>query len=366
MRVALDCRSVFPGMGGIGRATAALARELPAHLAGDELLLLRGARRAPEPIVRVANVREVDVEAAMIDAAFEQARLPGLLAELEADVFHGTCFAVPMATEVPRIATVHDVVFRRRPELVDADLREHLDRWTRVSCALAETIVTVSQGARDDIATIYDREPSSIEVVPNAVDEALFTLERRPPRGAPFILYVGSIEEKKNITALLRAFDALLRLEPSLPHVLVLCGSAGGAAFDLEAALATVPASRGRVRALGHVPDRVLLELYASADLFVYLSEHEGFGLPPLEAMAAGVPTIVSDRPALPEVVGDGARIVEPRDDAAVAASMIALLRDANARHALVARGRARARQYSWTTSARRLAALYRRLGGQR
>lgn len=131
MRIVLDCRSVFPGMGGIGRSTACLARELPAALGPEhELVLLLGARRPAEPLAHGPNVCALPSEAAMIDPAFEQLRLPALLRELEADVYHGTCFAVPLAASaVARVATVHDVVFRRRPELVAGSLGEYLARW---------------------------------------------------------------------------------------------------------------------------------------------------------------------------------------------------------------------------------------------
>src|SRR5690606_11781987 len=121
-------------------------------------------------------------------------------------------------------------------------------------------------------------------VVPNAVDERFSQVTRRPPRGAPFVLHVGSIEPKKNVHRLVEAFERLVHDSPELPHQLVLVGGGGGAALDLEAVLASAPASRSRIHALGHVSDEALLQLYGSADVFAYLSAYEGFGLPPLEA----------------------------------------------------------------------------------
>ena len=361
MKVVLDCRSVFPGMGGIGRATAALARHLPAQLPQDELVLLVGARRFDAPLAAGPNITETRVDAPMLDPAFEQVRLPGLLEELGADCFHGTCFLTPIAASaVARVATVHDVVFRRHPELVEAGLREYLDRWTRVSCELADAVVTVSEFSRREIAALYGRRRSRVHVVPNAVDERFLGLERQAPKGPPFLLYVGTIEPKKNVHLLLRAFDELVRLDPALPHRLVLAGGAGSAPFDLEAALAQLEA-RERVHVLGHVSDEALRGLYASADLFCYLSEYEGFGLPVVEAMAAGTPCVVSDRASLPEVAGDAAVVVDPTDPAFVARALHGVLADPARAAALRERGRERARRFSWATSAARLAAVYRR-----
>lgn len=367
MRVLLDCRSVFDGMGGIGRATAELARHLPAALLdGEELLLLVGSRRL-EGGLAPDHVTELQADAAMIDPAFEQACLPSLLEEHRVDVVHTTCFTTPVAaSRVARVATVHDVVFRRHPALVEPGLREYLDRWTRVSCQLADAVVTVSEFSRGEISALYGRAATAIDVVPNAVADAFHRVARTRPKGLPFVLFLGSIEEKKNVPALLRAFGSLLRLSPQLPHVLVLVGGAGGAPFDLQRAVAQVPGIAPRVHALGRVPDDHLLELLGAADLFVYPSEHEGFGLPPLEAMAAGVPTIVSDRASLPEVVGDGAVIVDPHDEAGFARAMHRLLTSSADREQLVARGRRRAQAFTWNTAATTLAAVYRRVHSAR
>lgn len=361
MKLVLDCRSVFPGMGGIGRATAALASHLPAALTSDELVLLTGSRGPGEPLAEGPNVTQVRVDAAMIDPKFEQVHLPALLDELRADVYHNTCFSVPIVGGTcARVATVHDVVFRRHPELVDVRLREYLDRWSHVACELADVVVTVSQFSRREIQAVYGAPLAKLEVVPNAVDERFFSVARRAPINAPFILYVGSLEPKKNVRVLLDSFERLLRLDPALPHRLVLVGGAGGAGFDLQAELDRVPEVSSRIHALGHVSDTALLELYASADLFCYLSRYEGFGLPPLEAMAAGVPCLVSDRGSLPEVVRDAAVVVDPDEPEQVARAMRGLLTQRSRAATYARRGRARARQFSWARSAQQLVGLYR------
>lgn len=204
MRVVLDCRSVYPGMGGIGRCAAALARELPLAAPEDEFVLLAGSRAPDRPLASAPNAKEVRVDAAMLDPLFEQVRLPGLLEEVEADIYHGTCFSVPISCgRAKRVATVHDVVFRRRPELVPDGLRSYLDRWTGVSCELADEVLTVSEFSKSEIRAVYGAEAS---VISNGIDERFFTIERRPPDGPPFVLYVGALEPKKNVARLIDAF----------------------------------------------------------------------------------------------------------------------------------------------------------------
>jgi len=348
MRIVLDCRSVFEGMGGIGRATACLARELPRALKGHELVLLFGARRPKEPLVQ--GVEEITVEAAMIDPEFEQIRLPALLEETHAAVFHGTCFSVPMAPGGTKtVATVHDVVFRRRPELVEPKLRRYLDRWTGVSCEYANAVTTVSEYSRKEILELYGRDA---RVIPNAVSPEFFEIKRAPIQGPPFVLYVGSIEPKKNVQELVSGFEALCA-ESDVDHHLVLVGGV--------VSLPEIPRKIAeRVHVLGHVPEEHLKRLYGGAAAFAYLSEYEGFGLPPLEAMAAGVPTVVANRTSLPEVTQNAATLVEPDDPESVARGLAEALLVADELRA--ERGRAAAKKFSWEESAKHFAELYQEL----
>lgn len=346
MKFVFDCRSVFPGMGGIGRATAALARELPRVAHGHEILLLHGARKPEEPLAH--NVDEITVDAAMIDPDFEQIRLPALLEELKADVYHNPCFATPLAPGATKtVATIHDVVFRRRPELVEPKLRRYLDRWTGVSCEYANAIVTVSEFSRREILELCGRDA---RVIPNAVDDEFFAIERKPLAGPPFVLYVGSVEPKKNVEELILGFDALYAKRKNVEHHLVIAGS--------QTYMPSLPERvRDRVHFLGHVPDTHLRALYGGAAAFAYLSEYEGFGLPPLEAMAAGVPTVIADRASLPEVVAGAAEIVDPAKPEDVARGLAAALFDRD--ELRVERGRKAAARFKWQESAKQLVALY-------
>jgi glycosyltransferase involved in cell wall biosynthesis len=362
MRIVFDCRSIHPQVGGIGRT---VLRELPRALAGHELIVLRG-RDWHEDSAAAAEIggRTVTVDAAMVDPRFEQLRLPGLLSEIN------PCYAVPVGVrDVRRIATVHDVAFRSRPDLVDPSIGTYLDHWTKVSCLVADAVVTVSEFSRGEILRFYPIENDRLEVVANGVDATYFDLSRptaaAPHATAPYILYVGCIEEKKNVAALVQGFAELLRRRPELPHRLVLTGGTAGG-LELEIAeLAGEPQIKSRVEQTGYVSEARLRSLYAGAASFCYLSEYEGFGLPPLEAMAAGIPTLVSDRALLPEVTAGAALLVDPHDRGAVADALDRLLSDDSLRRSLSRRGRTVAARYSWAESAKHLAVIYQRAMGR-
>src|SRR5512135_1796166 len=137
-RIALDCRSVFDGMGGIGRYAAMLGGALPLMDKDNGYYLLFTNRKGKAPLSRAPNAEERVFECGMIDTRWEQLDLPGELASIGADLYHSTCFSLPVAGGARRnVATVHDVIFRRHPELVDSRLREYLDRWTAVALDLA-------------------------------------------------------------------------------------------------------------------------------------------------------------------------------------------------------------------------------------
>jgi glycosyltransferase involved in cell wall biosynthesis len=364
MRVVFDCRSIHPEMGGIGQTTWQLIRALPEALRGHDILALRGPHWPKDLAHETLGCDFIDVDAAMIDPAFEQYRLPNLLRRVNGDLYHNPCYALPVQSGATRlVATVHDTVSRSRPDLVDVSISTYLDHWTHVSCLIADDIVTVSNFSRSEIIRLYPADPQRLTVIPNATDADLRKVKRfGAADDGPYILYVGCVEEKKNVLDLIRGFAALLRRRPDLPHRLVVTGgTAGGDELDL-AALAGEPEIAERVVQTGYVAFDLLKVIYGGASAFAYLSEYEGFGLPALEAMTVGVPTVVSNRASLPEVTDGGALVVDPHDAEDVARALDNLLSDRYLARDLTARGRAVADRYSWTESARRLAILYERV----
>jgi len=368
MRIAIDCRSVFPGMGGIGRYAQGLVRALAELDDRNAYLLLFTTKKRDGKLVDKPNFREFYFEAAMIDERWEQLHLPTILADNEVDLYHATCFALPVVKTVKhQVTTVHDVVFRTHPELVAPRLRDYLHRWTEHSLEMADAVMTVSEFSRDEIAAAYGTPKERVHVTYNGIDRRF---REGPARGVVrrmrarldlddgFVLYAGSLESKKNIDRLLEAFSLLVADGRAGKRQLVLAGGRGGMAYDVEAAVRRSGLA-DRVVIAGYVTDEEVLGLMHAADLFVYPSLYEGFGLPPLEAMACGTPTVVSNASCLPEVVGSGALLAPAKDAAGLADAMAKALHDKGIRKSLSQCGRKRAALYTWKRAAERTLKVY-------
>jgi glycosyltransferase involved in cell wall biosynthesis len=259
------------------------------------------------------------------------------------------------------VATVHDVVFKRHPQLVEPKLRHYLDAATRRACRTADSLITVSEFSKREIVELYGVDPGRIIVIPNGVRQpvpASASQDRSAARLTPlelstgaYVLYVGSIEPKKNIDLLLGAFRIASDRLPGFPIKLALAGSRASGDYPIERRIAELGIA-GRVAVLGYVPTDLLEDLYAHALMFAYPSLYEGFGLPPLEAMARGVPTIVSNSSSLPEVVGGDALLADPAEPESWAEAIIKLAEEPRLREGLGLRGVERAKQFSWRRSA--------------
>jgi glycosyltransferase involved in cell wall biosynthesis len=319
----------------------------------------------------IGGVHILPVAAAMIDERFEQFTLPGILEELGIEVYLNTTFSVP-AIKTTRIqaSIIHDVVFEDHPEYVGEGLRRYLSEWSRFAAAHADHVVTVSDHARDRIQSVYGVSPSRITRIYNGISPSCFDApsaraldQVRTKFGIDrsFILYLGSIEAKKGIVQLLRAYRKAA--DAGLAEMLLLAGGKGGAEFDLESQARAAGCS-DRVRSLGFVEEEDKKALLRACDLFVYPSLYEGFGLPPLEAMALGVPTVVSDRTCLPEIVGDAALAAKIEEPDQFAEVLRRGLSDPEFRRNAALAGPIQARKYSWQRSASQLLALCERVGG--
>lgn len=377
-RIAIDCRSVFPGMGGIGHCTRSLVRAIAEADGSHDYVLVTtdrgGAGRLVEGTPAAGrNFRELSFPAGMIDERWEQLQLPTVLADNDIDLYHSPCFALPVVeTTRARVATVHDVVFRARPELVDAGLRGYLDRWTEHSLDVADAIVTVSEFSKREIVGAYGAPAEKVHVIYNGIGpefqgreagDAGKQLREKHALPERFVLYVGSLEAKKNIDRLLDAFSILVKEGRAGDRELVLAGGRGGQAYDVEAAIDRAGV-REHVIVTGYVADEDVPVLMNMADLFVYPSLYEGFGLPPLEAMACGTPTVVSDAACLPEVVGDAALVAPAEDATGLAAVVERALGDKTLRGKLSQLGPKRAADFTWQRAARETLALYESLIG--
>jgi glycosyltransferase involved in cell wall biosynthesis len=278
------------------------------------------------------------------------------------DLVHGPNFVVPPARgDTVELATVHDLTCVRYPELCTRDTLQYPDLIRRALRRGAH-VHAVSEFVAGEVIDVFGVEADRVHVVPNGIDPVHHGdagAGRARVAADRYVLALGTIEPRKDFPLLVEAFDMLAAEDEDL-H-LVVAGQDGWGAGAFTAAVERAK-HRDRVVRPGWIDDRTRDDLLAGASVFAYPSIYEGFGLSPLEAMAAGTPVVATSAGALPEVLGDGARFVEPGNPTDLAAGLHAVLDDGNERSRLVAAGLARAEQYSWNACADGVVALYQAL----
>jgi glycosyltransferase involved in cell wall biosynthesis len=275
------------------------------------------------------------------------------------DVVHGTNFVVPPSRNAARLVSVHDLTPVRFPELCGptslrypALIRRALDHGASVHA--------VSQSIADETVDHFHVDPARVHTIHNGVTPLPPPLPR-DESAPPYILAIGTVEPRKGLPDLVAAFD---RIAGSLPDLqLKIAGPSGWGEDALDDAR-RFARHAARIQRIGWVEDRS--SLMAGARLLAYPSLYEGFGLPPLEAMSLGVPVVTTTAGAIPEVVGEAALMVAPRDAHALAEALLVVATDGATRERLIAAGRERARFFSWEHAGRELAALYRSLADAR
>jgi glycosyltransferase involved in cell wall biosynthesis len=320
------------------------------------------ARLAPGEVVLFvrpdapAALADLDVEhrvaSLVTHVALDQAWLPASALRARVDLLHTLASPTPVLWRGLAAMTVHDATPWLHPD--SAGTRWYARALYPQALSRAAAIFTVSEAAREDLVRAAGAPRDRVFVTPNGVDPRFF--DARPPAGprAPYLLAVGTFEPRKNLPVLLEAFRRLRREGRDLQLVV-----AGHQAFTQPLPLGDLAP---HVRLAGVVADDELRPLYAGAACFVMASLHEGFGLPLAEAMAAGVPAVASDIPALREVGGEAVRYADPRDAEAFAAAVRAALDDPEGSQLRVAAGRGRARRFRWEETARATLAVYRRV----
>jgi glycosyltransferase involved in cell wall biosynthesis len=318
------------------------------------------------------NFQSVPVAARPYSLA-EQIAVPYAVHGLGVDVFHTPHYVLPPLVDVPSVVTIHDCIHLRFPQYLPNRLAWVYARaslWTAAHRSVR--VLTVSEASKNDILRFYRIPDRKIEVIYNAIDERFgvsptedeFTRVReRYQLDREFILYAGNIKPHKNLERLIEAFQQL-RAEGFEDLLLLIIGDEISKYPTLRRLVHRYKLFK-HVRFLGFVPDQTLAVLYRLASVFVFPSLYEGFGLPPLEAMASGTPVVTSNVSSMPEVTGDAAVLVNPNDPAAIADGIRQVLTDRPMRNALVERGLARARDFSWERSVRRIWEIYREVAGE-
>ena len=287
---------------------------------------------------------------------------------IRSSIVHGPNYFLPANVE-SGIITVHDLSVFRFPETHPAERILAFEREFLKSLSRAGHVITDTQTIRKELIETFDIAPDMVSTVPLGVDPTF------KPRPAPVVaniletlglkpgkygLCVSTLEPRKKITELLAAWRALPKSVRDR-YPLVLCGGAGWRNDELQTEVANGVAEKW-LRHLGFVDETLLPDIYAGAALFIYPSIYEGFGLPPVEAMASGVPVMVSHHSCLPEVCGDAARYFDPDDAAAFATAIETNLLDSDWRAETVERGLVRARQFSWERCVAETVDVYQKL----
>ncbi|RIK42933.1 MAG: glycosyltransferase family 1 protein [Chloroflexi bacterium] len=328
-----------------------------------------------DPNFQVAGVRLQRTPSLFQDPllriGWEQTIFPIELHRQRADLVHGLVNVLPLATCTPGVVTVHDLSFLRVPEKLPAAKRGYLTRMCRASVQRARHVIAVSHQTADDVMHYFGVPAGKISVIHNGVAEqfrpgdpaavAMF----RQQHGLPerFALYVGTLEPRKNLTQLLRAFAAWLRVaQPEDRSVRLVLAGAKGWYYNEIFKLVDLLGLAGQVDFPGFIPDEELPDWYRAAEFFVYPSLLEGFGLPVLEAMACGTPVLCSRASSLLEVAGDSALTFPAGQDQALIAAIQALVTQPALRAELRRRGLARAQCFTWQRTAAATLDVYDRI----
>ena len=369
MRIVFDGTTLRPGRTGVGYYTEHLLHHLAGELEGRDEVVVVSNRLLETTAPLPPGVRVARGAGLTLRLPWMQFSAPGILDTLDADVAHFTNSMVPLASPVPTVVTIHDMSLRLFPTC--HPLRRLLLNRPLINLAVrrVDAIITVSHSARRDILRFYDLPPERVHVVHEAAAPAfapvadrahLAAVRQRYRLPARFVLYVGTIEPRKNLPRLIEAFGRRV-LAGDLDCPLVCVGRYGWKARDVQERVEQLGLGRA-VRFLGYVPFADLPAIYNLAELFVFPSLHEGFGLPAMEAMACGGPVIVGRNSSLVEVAGDAAMTVEATDVEAWGDALVHLTKDTDRRADLARRGLARARMFSWRRAARETLAIYRQV----
>jgi glycosyltransferase involved in cell wall biosynthesis len=285
-------------------------------------------------------------------------------------VLHAPDFTLPPTQPGTRtLLTVHDLSFVREPWTSTPDLRAYLNDVVPRSVARADRILADSQSTKQDLIDIYQTPDEKVFVLYSGVHDRFYPTHdpilaarvrhRHGIGPAPYILSIGTIQPRKNYDRLIEAFHHLNR--PDLQ--LIIAGAKGWLDDPLYRRVRELELV-DRVKFIGYAPDEDLPVLYSGATVFAFPSLYEGFGLPPLEAMACGVPVVVSNRSSLPEVVGNAALMVDPYDIDEITSALTRALDDESLRNTLINRGQLRVQSFTWHTAARQLREHYAHLAG--
>ncbi|HUQ88498.1 MAG TPA: glycosyltransferase family 1 protein [Vicinamibacterales bacterium] len=364
MRIAIDARKLRDF--GIGTYIRNILMELSRLDRETEYVVLCRPDDVTSGDVLGQNFRMVPETAAAYSIA-EQFRIPLSLARERVRLVHEPHYVLPPLLQCRSVVTIHDCIHLMFPQYLPSKLAYLYAKSSMWSATKkANRILTVSEASKRDILRFFDVRPEKVVVIYNAIDERFLSaanpermdlVRQRYQLDHPFVLYVGNIKPHKNLERLIDAYGrARARCPDDLKLIIV-----GDEISKYPALRQAVHKHKldKHVRFLGFQPMETLAAFYRLARAFVFPSLYEGFGLPPLEAMACGTPVVTSNVSSLPEVAGGAALLVDPYDVDSIANGIVVAVTDETVRADLITRGRERARSFSWTQSVRKIHEIY-------
>lgn len=368
MHIALDGIPLNQPLTGVGHYTIELARALAAGSPADEFEIVSPLSFVPledEKNDLPPNLHLMQAGVNVISRHWWTVGLPRYVQKRSLDLFHGTNFEVPLWRKCPTVLTIHDLSLFLRPEAHEKSRVRRARRRLPVMARAATMIVTPGESVRREVSEHLKISLSRITAIPEA-PRGIFrplpmaeTIEtrKRLDIADEFLLFVGTIEPRKNLPTLVRAFTEVVR-GGNASLQLVLAGKTGWLTNDLFEFIRQSGVS-DRIKLTGYLSDEELCALYSSCQALIYPSLYEGFGLPPLEAMACGAAVVASRIPSIVEVLGAAACLVDPENYQELAGSINELLGDEAKRKKLSAAGLIRASEFSWTRTAQLTREVY-------
>ena len=371
MRIGLDGSSLGDPLTGVGHYTFELARALALNNPSDQFELISPKPFHPQIVERggdnrLPNLQLINPESSTRRGRWWAIDLPRYLRRAGLDLYHGTNYEIPLWRRRRTVVTVHDLSSILYPQLHRQPLARRMRLRLPLVVKMAKAIITPTEAVRRELYSRLKVKPKKITAIHEAprqsfrsmsFDESLST---RAQLGVEenFLLFVGTLEPRKNLLTLVKAFAGVLRDTRFRSQLVV----AGGEGWLMEETFSFVSATGigDRVRLIGYVNDDELRALYSSCRAFIYPSLYEGFGLPPLEAMACGAPVIASRIAALEETIGDAAILVDPLDVHSLAAAIIDVCENEEQRKKLIAAGTVQAAKFSWEKTAQLTHEVYR------